>query len=87
MDGHDLPPESHPPPCKPLNATPENLYHPFKDCLAFEFADFHFSEQQSSEGHINRTVEFLAAQAAKSHINNDVPWKLASEMYATIDQV
>jgi hypothetical protein len=87
MDGHDLPPKSHPLPHEPLDATPENPYHPFKDRLAFEFADFHFSEQQSSEGHINCAIDFLAAQAAKSHINDDAPWSSASEMYATIDQV
>jgi hypothetical protein len=43
-DGHYLLPRSHPPPCEPLDTTPENLYHPFEDCLTFEFADFHFSE-------------------------------------------
>ena len=85
-NGHDLPPGSQPPPREPLDATPENPYHPFKDRLAFEFADFLFSEQQSSEGHINRVLELWAAQAAKNRVDDGVPWKSASSMYATIDQ-
>jgi hypothetical protein len=81
-----LPPGSRPQPSAPLDATPENPYHPFEDRLAFEFADFHFSEQQTSEGHINRALELWTAQAAKS-CSDDVPWKSASDMYATIDRV
>jgi hypothetical protein len=29
----------------------------------------------------------LAAQAAKNHVDDDVPWKSANEMYAAIDQI
>jgi hypothetical protein len=86
-DGHDLPHGSRPPPHEPLDTTPENLYSPFEDHLAFEFAHFHFSEQQSSEGHIDHALKLLAAQVAKHHIDDDVPWKSASNMYATIDQI
>lgn len=86
-DGHYLFPGSHPPPREPLDATPENPYHPFEDRLAFEFADFHFSEQQSSQRHIDYALELLMAQAAKNHVDDDVPWKSASNMYTTIDQI
>jgi hypothetical protein len=72
-DGYYLLPGSHPPPCEPLDATPENTYHPFEDHLAFEFANFHFSEQQSSQGHIDHALELLAAQAAKNHVDDDAP--------------
>ncbi len=86
-DGRYLPPGSHSQPREPLDATPENPYHPFEDCLAFGFANFHFSEQQSSEGHVNHALELWAAQAAKNHADGDVPWKSANAMYKTIDQV
>jgi hypothetical protein len=82
-DGQYLLPRSHPPPREPLDAAPENPYHPFEDRLAFEFADFHFSEQQSSQRHIDYALELLMAQAAKNHVDDDVPWKLASNMYTT----
>jgi hypothetical protein len=72
-DGQYLLPGSHPLPCEPLNATPENPYHPFEDHLAFEFADFHFSEQQSSQRHINYALELLIAQAAKHRVDDDMP--------------
>jgi hypothetical protein len=66
--------------------TLDNPYHPFEDQLAFEFADFYFREQQSLEGHINCALELWAAQAAKSHAN-DLPWKLAGDMYVNIDAI
>jgi Plavaka transposase len=86
-DGHYLPSGSCPSPREPLDATPENLYHPFEGHLAFKFADFHFSEQQSSEGDINCILELWAAQVAKHLANDDVPWKSTGDMYMTIDQV
>jgi hypothetical protein len=81
-----LPPGSRPQPREPLDATPDNPYHPFEDRLAFKFADFHFREQQSSEGHINCALELWAAQAAKSHANN-LPWKSAGDMYVNINAI
>jgi hypothetical protein len=86
-DGHYLLPGTRPLPREPLDVTPENPYHPFEDRLAFEYADFYFREQQSSEGHINRALELWAAQAAKNCTDDGMPWKSASDMYATIDQV
>jgi hypothetical protein len=55
-----------------LDVTTENPFHPFEDRLAFEFADFHFSEQQSSAGAINHALQLWAAQSAKNGID-DVP--------------
>ena len=65
---------------------PGNPFHPFEDRLAFEFADFHFCELQSSEASINRGLQIWAVQAAK-HGNDDVPWASANDMYTTIDQI
>ena len=83
-NGHYLPSGSYPSPCEPLDAASENPYHSFEDCLAFEFADFHFSEQQSLEGDINRILELWATQAAKHLANDDVPWKSTGDMYVKL---
>jgi hypothetical protein len=66
--------------------TPENPFHPFEDRLAFEFADFHFSEQQSSATAIDRALQLWAAQSAKNGFD-DVPWKSAKDIYASIDEI
>lgn len=73
-------------PRQPLDATPENLFHPFEDRLAFEFADFHFSEQQSSAAAIDQALQLWAAQSAKNGFD-DVPWNSAKDVYASIDEV
>lgn len=73
-------------PRQPLDATPENPFHPFEDRLAFEFADFHFSEQQSSATAINRALQLWAAQSAKNGFD-DIPWKSAKDVYASIDEI
>jgi Plavaka transposase len=63
-----------------------NPFHPFEDRLAFEFADYHFSRQQSSESSINEALRLWGAQSAKNG-HDDVPWKSAAEMYKTIDRI
>jgi hypothetical protein len=85
-DGNFIPSTSPPQPHQPLDATPENPYHPFQDRLAFEFADFHFCQLQSSEASIDRALQLWAAQAAK-HGADDVPWNSANDVYDTIDQI
>jgi hypothetical protein len=77
---------SHSQPQQPLDATPENPFHPFKDRLAFEFADFHFSKQQSSAAAIGCALQLWEAQLAKNGFD-DVPWQLTNDMYTTIDEV
>src|SRR5712672_636611 len=47
-DGQYISPQMPPPARQPLDATPKNPFHLFQDRLAFEFADYHFSQQQSS---------------------------------------
>jgi hypothetical protein len=87
-DGHFLPLSvgSLPQPRQPLDATPENPFHPFQDRLAFEFANFHFSEQQSSAAAIYQALQLWAAQSAKNGFD-DVPWRTTNGVYATIDEV
>jgi hypothetical protein len=85
-NGHYLQPNTRPPDHQPLDATPDNLFHPFEDRLAFEFADYHFSRQELSESSINEALQLWAGQSAKNG-HNDVPWKSAAEMYNTIDKI
>ena len=85
-DGHYVPSTNPPPAHEPLDATPENPFHPFEDRLAFEFADYHFSQQQSSGPSIDHALRLWAAQSAKNGYD-DVPWKSVDEMYRIIDQI
>jgi Plavaka transposase len=84
--GNYISPYNHPPACHPQDATPDNPFHPFDDRLTFEFADYHFSRQQSSRSSINDALQLWAAQSAK-HGHDDVPWHSAKEMYKTIDSI
>lgn len=77
---------THPQSQQPLDATPENPFYPFEDRLAFEFADFHFSEQESSAAAIDQALQLWAAQSAKNGFD-DVPWTSSNDVYATIDEV
>jgi hypothetical protein len=85
-NGHYVQSNDPPPGYQPLDAIPNNPFHPFEDRLAFEFADYHFSRQQSSGPSINDALQLWVAQSAKNGYD-DVPWKSATEMYSTIDQV
>ncbi|KAF4591137.1 hypothetical protein EYR40_009739 [Pleurotus pulmonarius] len=83
--GHYLPPHTPPPPFEPLDATSTNPWNPFQDRLAFQWADFYFSDLQASERHINTGLELWAAEVAKS--DSGVPWKNADDLFATIDAI
>ena len=85
-DGHHILPMMPPPAREPLDATEENPFHPFEDRLAFEFADYHFSQQQTSGPVIDEALQLWAAQSAKNGYN-DVPWRSSGDMYKTIDQI
>ena len=76
------PPPSH----QPLDAMAENPFHPFNDRLAFEFTNYHFVQQQTSGAAIDQALHLWAAQSAKNGFD-DVPWKSATDMYKTIDQI
>ena len=85
-NGCYISPTTPPPARQPLDATSQNPFHPFEDRLAFEFAHYHFSKQQSSGPAIDRALQLWAAQSAKNGFD-DVPWKSADEMYKSIDQI
>jgi Plavaka transposase len=87
-NGNALPPGSSPPPRYPADATPSNPWNPFDDRLAFQFADYHFTELQSSEAQISRALDhWLASTIVAGGDANNIPWKTAEEMYTTIDAI
>jgi hypothetical protein len=87
-NGNTLPPGSLPPPRIPADATPLNPWNPFPDRLAFEFADYHFTELQSSEAQINRALDhWLASTLLAGGDADSIPWRKAQEMYATINSI
>jgi len=84
-----LPPGSLPPPLSPADAISSNPWNPFGDCLLFEFADYHFTVLQSFEAKINHALDHWLASTllASRHANSNIPWRMAKEMYATINSI
>lgn len=87
-NGNMLPPGSPPPPRHPADATPSNPWNPFDDRLAFQFADYHFTELQTSEAQISRALDhWLASTLLAGGDAKNIPWRTAKEMYRTIDAI
>jgi Plavaka transposase len=71
-----------------VDATPSNPWHPFPDRFAFEFADTHYTEQQSSESKINQALDFWLATTIRAGGDGDnIPWNTAKQMYKAIDSI
>jgi len=65
-----------------------NPWNPFGDCLAFEFADYHIMELQSSEAQINQALDHWLVPTLLAGGDADaIPWRTAQEMYVTIDSI
>ena len=87
-NGNPLPLGSPPPPRNPSGATQSNPWSPFTDHLAFEFADYHFTEVQNSESRIDRALDFwLASTICSGSDADDIPWRTAKSVYRTIDSI
>lgn len=86
-DGNYLPPFTKPTLPQAVNATPENPWAPFDDRLAFDFANFQFTELQSSKSKINRALDLWKAAVIQAGGTNDLPWSSADELYATINAI
>ncbi|KAF8805477.1 hypothetical protein BYT27DRAFT_7073831, partial [Phlegmacium glaucopus] len=53
-----------------------------------EFADYHFTELQSSEAQINQALDhWLASTLLAGGDADDIPWRTAREMYTTINSI
>ena len=85
-NSHPISLSAPPPACEPLDITSHNPFYPFEDWLAFEFANYHFSQEQTLKVSIDWALQLWATQSAKNGYD-DVPWKSANEMYHTIDQI
>ena len=62
----------------------DNVWHPFEDRLAFDWAHYHFVELQSSEREINRGLDLWLAAVVKAGDNTPLPWSSTEDMYQTI---
>ena len=74
-------------PDEPVDAPSENPWHPFEDRIAFDFAQYHYVELQSSEGEIAKGLDLLCAMDIKYGSRDGSPWKSAKELHATIDSI
>ncbi|KAF7372792.1 hypothetical protein MSAN_00485000 [Mycena sanguinolenta] len=86
-DGEYLPPFSvpPPPPAPPADGQDPTAWQPFSSRLEFDFADFHFTQLQSSEREVNKALDLWAASVTQ--FGGHVPWNNAAELYATIDSI
>lgn len=72
-------------PAAPLND--DSLYKPFENCLAFDWAHYHFVELQSSKRKAHKGPDLWMAMRLKSGNNSLLPWALALQMYEIIDKI
>jgi hypothetical protein len=86
-DGNFLSLHTKPIPLQPADATDQNLWHPFDDRLAFDFANFQFAKLQASKLKINCALDLWMAASLKASGSSDIPWSSAKEMYTTIDAI
>ncbi|KAJ7175243.1 hypothetical protein C8R43DRAFT_1201966 [Mycena crocata] len=86
-NGRYLPPHTRPqpPPAPPIDGEDPNAWDPFQSRAAFDFANFHFVELQTSERNINTALDLWAASVAGT--GRSAPWTSTREMYATIDAI
>lgn len=64
---------------------PDNPWAPFNNCNEFQFANFHFVENQTSASKIDTALDMWAAQIVT--YGGEIPWKSPDDMYATIDSI
>ncbi|KAJ7483082.1 hypothetical protein B0H11DRAFT_1205027 [Mycena galericulata] len=86
-DGNFLPPHAPapPPPPPPNDGQDPDAWEPFPSRAAFDFAQYHFVELQTSERNINTALDIWAASV--SEFGRSAPWANTAELYADIDRV
>lgn len=60
---------------------------PFEDCLAFDWAYYHYVTLQLSATSITLGLNLWSATAIKHGSSVGAPWKTTKEMYTTIDAI
>ncbi|KAJ7572018.1 hypothetical protein C8J56DRAFT_809850 [Mycena floridula] len=78
---------SKPSPHEPLDAKPDNPFHPFPSRLGFDWVHHHFVDVQSSIAQTNRALDLWQAALIDAGSNASVPWSSAEELKATIDSI
>lgn len=81
--GNDLPPHTPPPP--PEVPDPDDEWDPFNSRRDFDFAWYHFVEQESSADLINKALDQWAADLLSS--GTEPPWESPQDLYASIDAI
>ncbi|KIY62588.1 hypothetical protein CYLTODRAFT_438856 [Cylindrobasidium torrendii FP15055 ss-10] len=67
---------------------PPAEFAPFDDRISFDFAHFHFVEQQHSTAAIEKAMNMQAALLAKNGVDPaNFQWSSADDMYKTIDEL
>ncbi|KAJ7939434.1 hypothetical protein B0H13DRAFT_2648517 [Mycena leptocephala] len=86
-NGIYLPPYAPPPPPPPPpeDGQDPHAWEPFGSRAAFDFAQYHFVELQTSERNIDTALDIWAASV--SEFGRSAPWATAKELYAEIDCV
>ncbi|KAJ6533651.1 hypothetical protein B0H19DRAFT_1383623 [Mycena capillaripes] len=86
-NGTYLPPYSPPPrpPPPPQDGQDPEAWEPFGSRAAFDFAQYHFVELQTSERNIDKALDIWAASV--SEFGRSAPWPSAKALYADIDRV
>ncbi|KAL1753654.1 hypothetical protein FB107DRAFT_217331 [Schizophyllum commune] len=79
------PPPPPPPPPPPASVTDDVAWHPFRARTEFDFADYHFVEQQTSVSEIRKALDHWTATLLPH--GQRAPWKDEKELYATIDAI
>ncbi|KAJ7203848.1 hypothetical protein GGX14DRAFT_698923 [Mycena pura] len=81
-DGTYLPPfaAAPPPPVDGIEA-----WGPFESRAAFDFAQYHFVQLQTSEKNINTALDLWAASVLP--FGATAPWQNAADLYAAIDEI
>ena len=64
-----------------------NLWHPFKCRLSFDWAHYYFVELQAPEKKINKGLNLWLAEKLEAGDHSPLPWSSATEMYMTIDSI
>jgi hypothetical protein len=81
-------PFPNPTPSEPADTVPENPWSPFQDRLAFDWAQYHFVQLQSSESEILTGLDLWRATVIKhGSKHDDIPWHNAQDLYETIDSI
>uniref|UniRef100_A0A0W0FU72 C2H2-type domain-containing protein n=1 Tax=Moniliophthora roreri TaxID=221103 RepID=A0A0W0FU72_MONRR len=86
IQGTTLPPKSPPPKeCEQPHIDTPEAWAPFASRTKFDFAHFHFTELQASEGKIDKSLDILHAFLLEHE--DDAPFTNCKDLYTTIDSI